>query len=282
MLDTLSVEFAGSAASKGLSLEIHPTSLSVVTDSALLETILRNLLGNAIKFTDRGRVGILTRQRAGLAEIVVFDTGIGIDAQHQTMIFGQFERVRQHSSAREGLGLGLSIVQRMAELLDMKVGLQSTVGRGSEFTLTLRLATLAPPSNDAAQAPELNLSGQSILVLDDHQEACRAIALAIETLGGVCLKAASPDAAFDLLARMAPAKPHAAIVDHDLGWKQTGPDFLNTYAARYGRELPAVIVTGSTDASTLARLANAGRPWLIKPVDLDALRRVLSEIGLDG
>jgi signal transduction histidine kinase len=274
----LKVEFATSAATKGLSLQFQPTSLSVATDPALPETILRNLLTNAVKFTDRGGIGIATRRNLAVVEIIVFDTGIGIAAEDQRTIFGQFERLAQPGGAREGLGLGLSIVQRTAGLLGATVTLESQPGHGSQFTLSL---PFAEPEDAIAAGPaiqEVELRGHRILVLDDHPDARKAVALAIETLGGVPMEAASPEDAHRLLVEIAPATPRAAVVDHDLGGGQTGPGFLDAYAASAGHALPAVVITGSTDASTLASLAASGRPWLIKPIELNTLCLVLSRL----
>jgi PAS domain S-box-containing protein len=279
IFSSLEIEFAEFSAAKGLSLQIQPTLLSVATDPALLETILRNLLSNAVKFTDHGGVGITTHRRDAFVDIIIFDSGIGIALEDQATIFGQFERLSRAGGWREGLGLGLSIVKRMAELLDVPITLESAPDNGSKFTLSLSFADLAPAAISDRAVPEpVGLYGHRILVLDDHQEARTAIALAIETLGAVPLEAASPDAAFSLLAAMAPDTPHAAVVDHDLGGGQTGPAFLDAYASRSGHAIPAVIITGSTEASTLARLASGGRPWLIKPVDLDVLRLALSRL----
>jgi signal transduction histidine kinase/CheY-like chemotaxis protein len=279
VFDGLEVEFAASAAAKGLALQFQPTSLCVATDPALLETILRNLLTNAVKFTDRGWVGIATRRRLEQVEIIVFDTGIGIAAEDQRTIFGQFERLAQPGGAREGLGLGLSIVQRTADLLGATVTLESEPGHGSRFILSLPHAEPEQPAAAERAARELELHGHRILVLDDHPDARKAVALAIETLGGVPMEAASPDEARRLLAEMEPARPWAAVVDHDLGGEQTGPRFLDAYAADAGHALPAVVITGSTDASTLASLAASGRPWLIKPIDLNTLCLALSRLA---
>jgi CheY-like chemotaxis protein len=126
---------------------------------------------------------------------------------------------------------------------------------------------------------EMDLRGRHILVLDDHPDARKAVALAIETLGGVPIEATSPEDARHLLAEMAPATPWAAVVDHDLSGEQTGPGFLDAYAACAGHALPAVIITGSTDASTLASLVSSGRPWLIKPIELNTLCLALSRLA---
>lgn len=278
LFDALAVEFAASAASKGLQLEILPTPFSVSTDPALLETILRNLLSNALKFTDHGLVGMTTRRVGAMVDIIVFDTGVGIAAKDQTVIFEEFERLGQRDGSREGLGLGLAIVKRMADLLGVVVTLESEVASGSRFTVSIPWVETVQTASQEEARLELELHDHRILVLDDHPDSRKAIALAIEALGAVPLEAASPAAALSLLGDMAPEAPQAAVVDHDLGGGQTGPDFLDAYFARSGKILPAVILTGSTDALTLATLAATGRPWLIKPVDLDALRSTLAEL----
>jgi signal transduction histidine kinase len=138
LFDSLEAEFAPSAAFKRLSLQIQSTSHSVTADPGLLETVLRNLLSNAIKFTDRGRVGMATDRRGNIVDVVVSDTGIGIRPRDQSVIFEQFERRSRY--AREGLGLGLWIVRRMADLLNITVTLESRPGEGSRFTVSLPLA----------------------------------------------------------------------------------------------------------------------------------------------
>jgi DNA-binding NtrC family response regulator len=125
----------------------------------------------------------------------------------------------------------------------------------------------------------MELRGHRILVLDDPPGARNAVALAIATLGGEPIEAVSREDARRLLAEMAPETPWAAVVDHDLGGGQTGPGFLDAYAASAGHALPAVVITGSTDASTLASLVASGRPWLIKPIELNTLCLSLSRLA---
>ena len=277
LFEALKVEFGPSATARGVSLQVAPTPLAVLSDPAILETILRNLLSNAVKFTDHGVVGVMARPREGAVELTVFDTGIGIAPDDQGRVFEQFERVGPSGGPREGLGLGLSIVQRMAGLLEAPVRVASQPGLGSRFSLVQPAARLEVAVAAPAAAPAADLRGARILVLDDHDEARRAIALAVETLGGVACPAASLAEALALVdATAAPLR--AAIVDHDLGEGQTGPQFLDAYAGRMGHALPAVVVTGSTDAATLARLRESGRTWLIKPVDLDVLGPLLERL----
>jgi signal transduction histidine kinase len=150
LYDALEVELAPVAVAKGLSLDIVPTTLAVTCDPALLETILRNLLGNAVKFCDSGTAGIATRRQGDMVEVTVFDTGIGIAPDDQRRIFEQFERGALPGPPRDGLGLGLSIVRRMAELLGTRVELVSRAGEGSRFSLALPHA----PAESQCPAPD--------------------------------------------------------------------------------------------------------------------------------
>lgn len=150
LFDTLSNEFGGSAVAKGLTLAIRPTPLAVVADFALLETILRNLLSNAVKFTEHGRIDVAARPDNGAVAIEVRDTGIGIPLAEQERVFEQFERGSAGGRGREGLGLGLSIVLRMAHMIDAGLRLDSAPGEGSSFVVTLPPAA-APPAAGIGQ-----------------------------------------------------------------------------------------------------------------------------------
>jgi two-component system, sensor histidine kinase len=138
LFDSLASEFAPSASFKGLSLQILPTSCSVETDPGLLETVLRNLLCNAIKFTDCGFVRMTADRRGATVEIVVSDTGSGFESEAEPLIIDQSQPLHRSQCLREGFGLW--IVRQMADLLKITVTLESQLGNGSRFTLSLRSA----------------------------------------------------------------------------------------------------------------------------------------------
>ncbi len=278
LFETLANEFGGSTVAKGLTLRLHPTWLSVRADPALLETILRNLLSNAVKFTEEGRIDVAAWQEKGAVAIEVRDTGIGIPTADHHRIFGQFERGGEGARGREGLGLGLSIVLRMANMIDAGIRVDSEPGRGSSFVVTL------PPAANTAVAPCVRntgtvrvLLGRQILVLDPHQAGRHALALAIESMGAHPLEAGTTEAAFALLSASALGEPVAAVIDQELG-AETAGDFLRRFAEARGRALPAVIVSAATDGRALKNLAAAGCPWLLKPVSPEVLLSLLTQV----
>src|SRR5690606_8138810 len=129
LLRQLEVEFAPMAREKGLRLTFVQSSLAVKSDRRLLRRVLQNLISNAIKYTPKGRVLVGVRRRGNRARIDIYDTGLGIPPQQRKMIFREFHRLDEGAKVARGLGLGLSIVERIARVLDYKVDLTSEVGR---------------------------------------------------------------------------------------------------------------------------------------------------------
>src|SRR5690606_12220862 len=141
-------EFAPLAAEKGLTLKFVPSSLAVRSDRRLLRRLLQNLVSNAIKYTPRGRVLVGCRRRGKEVRIEVADTGLGIPPDKQRIIFEEFQRLEQGAKVARGLGLGLSIVERIARVLHHHVTLRSKSGKGSSFALNVPLASAAPRSEE--------------------------------------------------------------------------------------------------------------------------------------
>ena len=150
------MEFAPLAREKGLELIFVPSSLTVRSDRRLLRRLVQNLVSNAIKYTLDGRVLIGCRRRRGRLRIDVWDTGIGIPPSKKREIFKEFHRLDEGAKAARGLGLGLSIVERIARMLDHKIDLSSTVGGGSRFSVEVPLApalaaSVEPPARRQAR-----------------------------------------------------------------------------------------------------------------------------------
>src|SRR5438128_10831719 len=149
LLRQLEVEFTPLAQEKGLKLKFAPCSLAVQSDRRLLRRLLQNLVSNAIKYTPKGRVLFGCRLRGGNLRIDVYDTGLGIPASKKKIIFREFHRLNEGAKVARGLGLGLSIVQRIGRVLDHKIDLVSVPGRGSRFSVEVPLSSAAP----SVQAP---------------------------------------------------------------------------------------------------------------------------------
>ena len=145
----LEVDFTPLARAKGLELKFIASSLTVRSDRRLLRRLLLNLVSNAIKYTPKGRVLVGCRRRGARATIDIYDTGIGIPKSKRQIIFGEFKRLDEGARVARGLGLGLSIVERIGRMLDHKIELSSEVGRGSHFSVRLPIA----PALAAERAP---------------------------------------------------------------------------------------------------------------------------------
>jgi signal transduction histidine kinase/ActR/RegA family two-component response regulator len=267
--------FAASAAAKGLELEIVPADSVLRTDPVLLESILQNLISNAIRYTRRGEVTVLCRARDDIASIEVSDTGPGIPADQIERAFEEFQRLDTSNANERGLGLGLAIVRRLARLLDLQIEIDSEVGVGTAFTVHVPLvAGFTPHAVRAADATP-SLSGRRVLLVDDDPMVRAALAREIADWGARITVVASAEAA---LWALGSDPPDLAIVDRDLGAGSDGIELLATLQARFGQSVPAIIVTGATDPLALDDLRRSGTPWLTKPLDAAVLRAKVGEL----
>jgi signal transduction histidine kinase/ActR/RegA family two-component response regulator len=287
MFDTLQTSFAASAEAKGLVLELHPTSLSVTIDPVMLESILQNLMSNAISYTVYGKVTVAAHENADGIAVEVHDTGRGIPQDRLVDIFEEFVRLDRGGASENGIGLGLAIVHRQATELGATIDVRSTVGVGSTFTLNLPIVeriSEQPTTQQQQQQQLSSLVGKRILLVEDNKPILSAMVMQAENWGARPLPAASADEAMSLLTLMMPESPDAAVVDLDLGDKVTGIELLTQIEEKFGIAIPAVIVTGSTTAGTMERINASGHPWLAKPTDPGALyealvRRIASVVG---
>ncbi len=265
---------AGAAAAKGLRLRFRPTDRWVMSDAVLLERALRNLVSNAVRYTERGGVLVAARARGGLVRVEVRDSGIGIAASDRQRIFDEFFQGEGHA-AQGGLGLGLAIVARSLELLGHPLSLSSAPGRGSVFAIDLQPARpgAAPQGDGAAKLPQPSLSGRTIIVVEDEAAARDALRARLQSWGaGV--------EAFDGLDTLAawlrtlPARPAALLTDFQLS-KGTGLDAIRALQAHYGSQVPALILTGTTAPDELERFARLDVPVLHKPYRSEGLGQAL-------
>jgi signal transduction histidine kinase len=264
--------FSAVARDRGLAYRVVPTAAMVVGDRTLVELAMRNLIANAFKFTRGGGVLVGCRRRRGRIGVAVADTGVGVASDRQARVFEEFHRDKTTPNGpNEGIGLGLSIVQRLAALMGGAVELRSRPGKGSVFTLWLREAAQAPRPVRRADAPEGSLAGRRILILDDDALSAAAMRQEFADFGALAAAAASIPAA---RAAIDAGKPDALIVDYDLNDSATGLQFVETLRER-GVAPPVVMISGSTDPVAVAALRGSGLPWLTKPVDPRALRSTL-------
>ena len=291
MLHRLAEDFARQAADKGLRLSVRVASaarrLNALSDPLLVERILRNLLANAVKYTADGGVLLACRLRAGGSaqprwQIEVWDSGPGIPEAERERVFEEFYQLGNPERDRvAGLGLGLSIVRRLALLLGHRLTLHSLPGHGSRFTIELPV-THAP----AAVAPAAALIGSidrlGVAVVDDDPAARDSMTALLTRWGCDVVAGASGVEVLVRAGEQAAQRLQAAVVDYQLRDGQTGIEAIGALRAVCGHDLPALLVSGASSADRLAELKASGFDWLSKPVRPARLRSWLVEAAHRG
>lgn len=283
LLSAIEAEFASLARTKGLELRVLPTDVWLRSDPLLVRRILSNLVANAIRYTERGGVLIACRTRGKMVRIAVWDTGCGIPDDRREDVFREFVQLagaetRRADGSLRGLGLGLSIVARMSDLLGTKVELRSTVGRGSMFAfeLPLGLVSAAVIQEPLTPSSVTALRGTFALVIDDDETARAGMCGLLETWGCVTLAAHSgSDAIAQLPAHDRP--PELIVCDYWLT-EETGLDVIERVRAAIGERVPAVLVTAETSRAVMLAAQAAGTPLLHKPVSPLKLRALLAQL----
>ncbi len=248
------------AENPGGRVEAEPTSLSLHSDPALIERALRNLVANALKHGG-GNARISATAINGRAEITVADDGPGISAADQARIFDEF--VRLEGRGGEGLGLGLSIVKRIGEALDMPIEVQSARGEGARFTLRPLLAAgLKNRPIDSDEGAELHST--TALVVDDDALAREAVASVLSDLGADVRTAANEEEAQGALS--SGFEPRLLVMDLRIDGELQGIEVAKRLRARIVSPPHVIVVTGDTEPKTLEMLQDSGFAWLIKPV----------------
>ena len=280
VLARLVQEFMPQARAKGLYLRLRlPRQTPLVqTDEQLLASVLRNLLGNAIKYTQRGGVLVALRRSASGWKLQVWDTGIGIAEEHLAHVFEEYYQVDNPQRDRsKGLGLGLAIVHRMAALLELQLACRSRLGQGTVMEITLAAADgLRPGDVDAgATASQIRLQGARVVVVEDDAAVAQALGQWLQAQGAAVVHYPSAE---DALAAPDIASADIYLSDFRLPGRLTGIDFLETLRSRAQGDIPGVLLTGDTSSQFIEQVAASGWLILFKPVhprDLQAVLKLL-------
>jgi two-component system, sensor histidine kinase len=266
------------AKAKGLRLVSVDCSSIVRTDPFLLERILRNLVSNAIRYTDRGRVVVGCRRGNGL-RIEVWDTGRGVPLKLQREIFREFVQLENVERDRaKGLGLGLAIVDRLARLLDCPVTLRSAPGAGSVFQVSVLLAErqLLPAPNSQG-APIFATARGLILVIDDDSVIQSAMRSLLTSWGHEVIAAGSDAEMQDRIATLS-QRPDLIICDYRLRDGENGIIAIKRLQSKYNERIPAVLITGDTASDRLREAQESGLILLHKPVAEIKLRATVGNL----
>ncbi len=276
----LAIECAPLAKTKGLNLTFVHSSLSVRSDRRLLRRLLQNFISNAIKYTPKGRVLIGARRRPdGRVRIEVWDTGLGIPEESRADVFREFARLEPAQRSAPGLGLGLSIVERLARVLEADLGLRSRVGSGSVFFVDVPLSptTMSEPEPAArAAAPSpATLAGLTVCAIDNEPRILDGMRILLEGWGCLVVTAASRAEAIDAFEARS-IRPDAAVVDYHLD-ADDGVDVIAALRAHFDPEMPAVLVTADRTEELRAQAAAHEIRVLAKPLKPAALRSLLAQ-----
>ena len=282
ILEQLRVEFEPLAREKGLRLAVVHTSAWVQSDRQLLRRVLQNLLANAIKYTSRGSVLMGVRKAGNTLAIAVYDTGPGIDESERQIIFKEFHRLAETAGSERGVGLGLSIVERICKVLDLQLVLNSKLGRGSMFAVHVPRAAASDrvAIRPAATGPAPgSFEGIRVLCLDNEP----AVLAGMEALlkGWHCTIEMSGGAEPVLARRIGfPAAnirwPDVILADYHLDFG-TGLDAVAKLRAAAGYAIPAIIITADHSTGVQRAIRMAGFPHLKKPIKPAALRAALAQ-----
>jgi two-component system, sensor histidine kinase len=280
LFDELRREFSGLAVDKGLALKVEETAEWVNSDPSLVEEVLRNLVSNAIKYTQKGAVRLLCQREGQSIRVEVHDSGIGIPVDQIPYIFDEFYQVGvSTNSSREGYGLGLSIVQRIAELLGLNLAIVSEPGRGSIFSFALppgKTAKAQTEKKPAQQAGRAKARRTRVLLVEDDPAVRNATRLLLSVEGYSVTAVSSLAEAQQAVSES--GKIDLLITDYHLRDGETGLTVIAALRGMLGPELKALLITGDT-SPVVRKISQALNLRIIsKPVNADEMLGLLETL----
>lgn len=278
ILDQLRVEYEALAKERGLKLTVLRSTQWVSSDRKLLRRMVQNLLSNAIKYTDSGRVLMGVRRRGSSLEIQVLDTGPGIPDNKRQAIFKEFQRLESAAADARGLGLGLSIVERIGRILGHEIGLASKPGEGSMFSVNVPVGVAKEISQESEATPRAvgSLAGLNILCIDNEP----AVLAGMETLlsGWGCNVRTAPSAPLAVKEVAGGAMvPDIILADYHLD-HGLGPDAVDEVRAELGVVVPAIVITADHTDEVENDIRERGLGMLKKPLKAARLRALINNV----
>lgn len=278
LLSTMQTNFAPVARAKGVEFRIVASRATVRSDAVLLERVLLNLASNAVRYTHRGKILLGCRRRGRDLHIEVWDTGTGIPANEQHLIFEEFKRVAGSERAEEkGLGLGLAIVDRLAHLLNHCIEVRSWPGQGSVFTVVAARAEGRATEERALPVVRagVSLKGSRIVVVDGDPAGLKATQTLLESWGCRVFTATSADEALALRAKTPRRLPDVVICDCRLIAGEPGIQAIQRLRSAFPNHMPFILITADASPDVANHAQEWGLPWLHKPVRPAKLRALL-------
>lgn len=285
LFEEMRAEFAALAADKGLRLEVEDCADRVHSDPSLVGQVMRNLVANAIKYTSEGRVRLRCLHDDALVRLEVLDTGIGIPPAELKRIYDDFYQigVSAHAS-RDGYGLGLSIVSRIVELLQLRLDVESEVGKGTTFSLSLPASESAASADVRAAAVPMNATRAcsagpqklKILLIEDDARVRNATRMLLKVEGYDVVVTGS--LAETLVALKAHPDIALLVTDYHLGGDETGVQIIATARQQLNERLPAVLLTGDTSSAMQEMKLDSRLRTASKPLNPDHLLALIAEL----
>ncbi len=272
------------AADKGIRLRFRPSDVWLMSDPTLIHRILLNLVANALKYTVTGSVLVACRvsNDASMVRIEVWDSGIGIAPEHHQSIFKEFFQVGNSERNRsKGLGLGLNIVDRTAQLLGHRLQFFSRPGVGTRFSLEVPLVPLGTEVDRRSPfrtVSQDNISGLVVLVVEDDALARESLVCLLESWG--CVVGSSEGLATALEQLENGLVPEVIVSDYRLMDGENGIEVIRRLCAFAGRAIPACLMSGDTDPALMKAAKEAGHTLLHKPVRPAKLRNLIRRLML--
>jgi PAS domain S-box-containing protein len=280
LMEDLRAELSPLAVNKGLNIKFMPCSSTVSSDKTLLRSIIQNLISNAIRYTSSGRVLIGCRRKGDALKIQVYDTGTGINEEDLPFIFNEFHRIQNPAdNEKQGLGLGLAITKRLAEILDHPLEVQSRINWGSQFSISVPRhfgQVLSLPKSKAWQ-PSNNLAGVTVLYLENSPDSLDAMSALLNNWGCEVIMCATYEQAVDAI-RQNLLSYDMILADYRLDESKTGLDFLD-FASELDENITGVLVTAEQDLSIKNTALENSHIFLAKPVEPAALRGILTRLA---
>ncbi|MEM9254329.1 MAG: hybrid sensor histidine kinase/response regulator [Pseudomonadota bacterium] len=275
LLSRLNEELLPLAENQDIVLSLQcPGDAYVQTDAALLERIVRNLLSNAINHNTGCEVLVQARATGSDWELRIADTGRGIPESEQQRVFEEFYQLENPERDRsKGLGLGLAIVQRLAQLLNLNMEFDSASGRGTQFMFTVPGKSVGESTEVPSKASDLQLPELTVLVVDDEHAVREGMRELLETLG---CRVSTADGSSTAISAAAAEEPDIALVDFRLRSFDNGLKTIDQLRRIYP-QLPAIIISGDTAPERLREASNAGIPVLSKPVLIEPLKEAIAQ-----
>ena len=255
-----------------------PFGALVRSDKGMLEAMLRNLLSNAVRYTDRGTILLGCRRAGDKIRIEVWDSGIGISQDQLPYIFEEYYQGEQ-GAERGGFGLGLAIVRRMGKVLDHRIDVQSTPGRGAVFSIEVPRGRSNRDITKSAQTPRYERADfpDSILVVEDETSVRSSLTRLLKTRGIEAIVVATANDALARISRQE-IRPDLLICDYNLRGSANGVDTVNALRAALASNIPAIVMTGDIRSEVVDRVAAHGISVLIKPFPADELLRHIARL----